>query len=97
MLMSNRLHAPSLNRKLRGVVTNDRDDLEQLGVPRPSDVEASVVVLVVDRHRILGRMLDVLVGDSVLARRHSAGPCLGLTGEDLVGGSRGPQRFGGEP
>ncbi|MGH3115694.1 MAG: hypothetical protein ACRDQ2_00975, partial [Gaiellales bacterium] len=49
----------------RTIVTTSK----QVGAPRRAEVEPGVVVLVFYRHRMFHRVLDVLVGDAVLARR----------------------------
>jgi len=54
-----------VDRHLGAVVAHDRDDLEQLGVAGGADVEAGVVVLIVDRERMRRRVFDVLIGDRV--------------------------------
>src|ERR1700760_3384447 len=45
--------------------------LRPQGAPRcaPSQIEAGVVVLIVDRHRVLNSMLDVLLSHAMLERR----------------------------
>jgi len=58
-----------VDRELRAVIANDCHDLEQIGSARRPEVEAGVVALLVDRHRVGHGVLDVLVGDAVLARR----------------------------
>lgn len=62
-------HLHCVDGKLRLVVTNDRDDLKQFAVPSRPEAQTGVVVLIVDRHRILRCMPDVLVSDAVLSRR----------------------------
>lgn len=58
-----------MDRKLAAVITNKRENLEQLCAAGRPEVKAGVFVLVVNRHRMFRRVLDVLVGDSVLSRR----------------------------
>jgi hypothetical protein len=50
-----------VDRELRAVVANDRPDLEQIGIASWSEVQARVVFLVVDAHRVRCGMVDVLV------------------------------------
>jgi hypothetical protein len=58
-----------VDHELGAVVAQDRHDLEQIGATGRPEIEAGVVVLVVDSERVSHRVFDVLVGDSVLARR----------------------------
>jgi hypothetical protein len=48
---------------------SEGDDLEEIGVARRTQVQAQLVVEVVDRHGVSCRLFDVRVGDAVLARR----------------------------
>ena len=62
-------HGHGVNGELDTFEGGDRHDLEETGVASWSDVEAGVVVGVVDSHRVGHGVLDVVVGDAVLARR----------------------------
>ena len=55
--------------KLGTVVADDRGNLEQTGAARRAEIQPYIVILILDCHRIRRRVLDVLVGDAVLARR----------------------------
>ena len=58
-----------MDRALGALNNGNSEHLEQGGVAGWADVEATVVVGVVDGHRVVHGVLDVLVGDAVLARR----------------------------
>jgi hypothetical protein len=58
-----------MDRQLGSVVPDDRYGVDEFSATRRPEVEPSVVVLIVDRHRVLRRVLDVAVGNPVLACR----------------------------
>jgi hypothetical protein len=47
------------------VVSNDRDDLKKLGIAGGSEIQARVVLLLVNAHRIVHRVFDVLVSNAM--------------------------------
>ena len=58
-----------MNHQLKPIVANDRDDLKKIGIPSRPEIQPRVVVLVVNAHHVVDRMLNVLVGHAVLLCR----------------------------
>ncbi|HEV7944106.1 MAG TPA: hypothetical protein VGP17_15055 [Solirubrobacteraceae bacterium] len=58
-----------MNRNLGPIGTHDRHDLKQRSAPRWAQIQASVFVLILDRHGVFYSVFDVCIGDAVLARR----------------------------
>jgi hypothetical protein len=58
-----------VDRDLGPVVSHDRHDLEQRSASRWTQIQASVFVLVLNRHGMFYSVFDVVIGNAVLARR----------------------------
>jgi hypothetical protein len=55
--------------ELGSIVAHDRDNLKKRSTPRGAQIQAGVVVLILDRHGVLYSVVDIRLGNTVLDRR----------------------------